>query len=84
MTLTSSQNARWPLSAALICVALGAIAGACGARWIPHPDDHAHLLDSLSETALLVCLFLWGYACKHRLSGGCGARRFTSHPSPWP
>jgi sodium/hydrogen antiporter len=60
MTLTSSQNARWSLSAAVICVALGAVAGACGARWIPHPYDHAHLLDALSETALLVCLFCVG------------------------
>ncbi|HXA93702.1 MAG TPA: cation:proton antiporter [Steroidobacteraceae bacterium] len=60
MSLTSSQNVRWPLGAAVICLALGTVIGACGGRFVPHPHDHAHLLGALSETALLVCLFCVG------------------------
>src|SRR5579872_296676 len=58
--LMSSQSTRWPPGAAVICLALGTVAGACGARLVPHPSDHAHLLAALSETALIVCLFCVG------------------------
>jgi NhaP-type Na+/H+ or K+/H+ antiporter len=57
---TSSHNTRWPLSAAVSCLALGTLAGACGARLVPRAYDHAHLLGALCETALLVCLFCAG------------------------
>ena len=60
MALMSSQNTRWPLGVAVICLALGTVAGACGARLVPHAADHAHLLAALTETALIVCLFCVG------------------------
>jgi sodium/hydrogen antiporter len=67
MAFTGSQHTRWPLSAAVICLGLGTVAGACGARFLPHPADHAHLLAALSETALLVCLFCAGMRLRRPL-----------------
>ncbi|HTT01382.1 MAG TPA: cation:proton antiporter [Steroidobacteraceae bacterium] len=54
------SHIRWPLSGAVVCLALGIVGGVWGARQMPRLTEHVHLLQSLSEAALTVSLFCVG------------------------
>ena len=57
---SSTSHTRAPVAAAVVCLAVGMLAGAWEARLGAHALEHARIAQVLSELALLVCLFCTG------------------------
>lgn len=54
------SQARWPVSAAVICLAAGMLAGAWGGGFGTRAVEHTRAVEVLSEAAMLLCLFCTG------------------------
>jgi sodium/hydrogen antiporter len=57
---SSTSHTRAPVAAAVVCLAVGMLAGAWDARLGVHALEHARAAQVLSEMVLLVCLFCTG------------------------